>query len=136
MVSMFAAFPPRRSSTMSKTETSNGTKATETFDVKALRTKLGASRQALAKLVGVSAASILNWESGKPIVEKNVARLRDLASRAEKGEVSLPPRKRGGRPKKASSTATAAKATKKKSARASRTRPRGSFDVRALRTRL
>lgn len=128
----------REISTMSKTEApkTTATKATGSFDVKALRTKLGASREVLAKLLGVSAASILNWESGKPIVEKNVARLRELASKAEKGEDSLPPRKKPGRPKKGTSSPSAGKATSKTAARVTRVRSRGSSDVRALRTRL
>jgi DNA-binding transcriptional regulator YiaG len=69
------------------------------FDVKSLRAKLGASRATLAKLLGVSAGSILNWESGKAITAKNVARLRGLERKAASGEVALPERRAAGRPR-------------------------------------
>jgi DNA-binding transcriptional regulator YiaG len=76
-------------------------KGSAPFDVKALRSKLGASRNALAKLLGVSAGSILNWElRATTITAKNVAKLEALAARAAKGQVTLPERKKGGRPRK------------------------------------
>lgn len=78
------------------------------FDVKALRTKLGTSREAFAKLLGVSAGSVQNWESGRPIREKNLAGLRVLAKKSASGEVQLPERKMLGRPKKATATRTRA----------------------------
>jgi transcriptional regulator with XRE-family HTH domain len=71
--------------------------------VKGLRTKLGASREVFAKLLGVSDGSILNWETpGRvTITLKNLTKLRELAKRANDGDVKLTERKRGGTPKKA-----------------------------------
>ena len=73
------------------------------FDVKALRSRLGLSRNALAKLLGVSAGSVFNWERGKSITTGNVEKLRSLQSRAESGQMKLPERRKPGRPKKAAS---------------------------------
>ena len=84
-----------------KTAPSAERKSVRSFNVRALRTKLGASREALAKLLGVSAQSVLNWESGKSITAKNVARLRELTGRVASGKVTLPERRPRGRPRKA-----------------------------------
>lgn len=80
-----------------------GARTGATVDVKALRTRLGASREVMAKLLGVSPGSILNWETpGKTVMtEKNLTKLRDLAAKAEAGQVALPERRKGGRPRKA-----------------------------------
>jgi DNA-binding transcriptional regulator YiaG len=78
------------------------------FDVRALRTRLGASREVFAKLLGVSAGSILNWEQTKPITAKNVARLQELAAKAETGQVTLPERKTAGRPRKGAAASSSA----------------------------
>ena len=124
--------PAKRGSGRMKEGTSAklATKTAGSFDVKALRTRLGASREVLAKLIGVSAGSIQNWErDGSTIREKNLAKLEALAAKGEKGELVLPARKKGGRPKKATSAP-------KTVAKRGKGRASGSFDVRALRSKL
>jgi len=93
------------------------------FNVKALRSKLGASRAALAKALGVSAQSVLNWENGKPITAKNVVRLRDLEGRAASGNVKLAERRRRGRPRKALGSTRAVGSTKATTERRVRSAP-------------
>ncbi len=74
------------------------------FDVKALRTRLGASRDAFAKMLGVSPGSVFNWENGKPITARNLAAVKALAGGAPSAPVAAAPsaplvrRGRPGRP--------------------------------------
>ncbi len=85
---------------MPKAKTTAAKKATKSepkpLDVKKLRRELGVSQSAFAKLVGASGGSVQNWERGKPISDKYVARLRALAKQAKVAAVPG----RGGRPKK------------------------------------
>jgi len=73
-----------------------GSKTASSFDVLALRKKLGGtsgraiSRAAMAKLLGVSPGSIYNWEKGSNApTEKAVSALRTLSTRVDRGEVQV-----------------------------------------------
>lgn len=113
------------------------------FDVKALRTKMGAGRPAFAKLVGVSAASILNWESGKSIKPGTVAKLKDLEKKFDAGEVKVPESRRGRKPgtKVATKKAVSAASGKRrgrppKVATVAPKQSSAKVDVKALRSKL
>jgi DNA-binding transcriptional regulator YiaG len=104
------------------------------FDVAALREKLGASRSAFGKLVGVSPGSVLNWENGKSLSEESLASLRELVKEIAAGTVAVPAPKKGGRPRNTAAKDGAAKPVK--ATKATRPRTARTIDVAALRARL
>jgi DNA-binding transcriptional regulator YiaG len=99
---------PKKAGARKQARTSRTTAAAP-VNVKSLRASLGASRDAFAKLLGVSPGSILNWESGRSkLTEKNAAKLADLAARAKAGEIASLSKRKGRPPKGASRTAAVA----------------------------
>ncbi len=103
-----------------------------TLDVLALRKKLGLSRAALGKLLGVHENSISNWElRGTKITEKNAAKLREIAGQAASGKLATE------KPKKAAAPRKAAVAPRKASTPSKNGKgPTASIDVAAIRAKL
>lgn len=66
-------------------------------DVKAVRSKLGASQAEFALLVGVSVATLRNWEQGRRVPEGPALALLRVAARNPKAVIAAlhPERRRG-----------------------------------------